>query len=274
MHTAANLAWYPAQQLRLETLGVCRSADIHCHCLPGFDDGPATPEEAIALCRALAADGITTVVATPHQLGPYDRTNTAPRIVAAVQALGQLLVEYQIPIEVLPGGDVRIDERLPELLDCGEVTSLAGAGRHLLLELPHEIYVEPTPAFEMLHERGLQGILTHPERYRYLQGGCERPQAWFAAGAILQITAASLTGDFGRRAGEFAWRLVEAGMVSLVATDAHDINRRPPRLGVALELLVDRIGLSAARTIAIDNPLRVLAGEFIEPPGNTLRISD
>jgi protein-tyrosine phosphatase len=262
--TAPSQKWLPEQQHRLEQFQVSRCADIHCHCLPGLDDGPASIEEALALCQALALDGITTVVATPHQLGRYDRLNSASQIREAVAELTAALASEAIPLEVLPGGDVRIDERIPRLLEMDEVVTVADAGYHLLLELPHDLFVDPLPMINLLREHGMQSIMTHPERHPYLYGTIDWATDWIKHGAVLQLTAGSLLGDFGGRAFEQAWQLIEAGLASLLATDAHDALRRPPRLTAALTALEERIGREAARLLAIDNPLRVLAGKPID----------
>jgi protein-tyrosine phosphatase len=261
--------WLPQQLRRLEDFGSPRCVDIHCHCLPGLDDGPATVAEAAGLCRSLAEDGVTTVVATPHQLGRYDRENSAPRIRQAIAELTSLLADQQIPLDLLPGGDIRVDERLEKLLDAGEVGTIADTGRYLLLELPHELFVDPTPEIEMLLGRNVQAIMTHPERYRYLHGSLSRPQEWVDAGAAIQVTAGSLLGDFGQRAYDHAWQLIRAGLVALVATDAHDTAQRPPRLTAAIELLSQQLGHEATRTIAVDNPLRVIEGA----PLRTMQVS-
>lgn len=255
--------WLPAQTKRLEAFGVEQCADIHCHILPGLDDGPRGIEESVALARALAEDGITTIVATPHQLGRYDRLNSAEVINQRIAELTAHLDAEQIPLELLPGGDVRIDERLPKLLESGEIIPLANAGGHLLLELPHELFVDPMTAILMLVDRGLQPILTHPERHPYLANREDLLFQWVEAGTVIQLTAGSLLGEFGRRAYRQAWRILELGLASLIATDAHDVARRPPRLTQALALLSDEIGPQAARTLGIDNPLRVLSGKPI-----------
>jgi protein-tyrosine phosphatase len=257
--------WLPKQLQRLEAFGTPRTVDIHCHCLPGLDDGPKTVADAVKLCRSLAEDGITTVVATPHQLGRYDRENAAPRIRQSIADLTAVLADEQIPLDLLPGGDIRIDERLERFLDSGEIATVADAGRYLLLELPHELFVDPVAEIEMFSQRGLQAIMTHPERYRYLQGSITRPQEWVDAGAALQITAGSLGGDFGQHAYDHAWQLIRAGLVALVATDAHDAVKRPPRFTAAIELLTQQVGHEATRTIAVDNPLRVIEGAPLKP---------
>jgi len=263
MNRDGSYAWLPSQSARLAEFEVDHCVDIHCHVLHGLDDGPKNLSQSVALCAALAEDGITTVCATPHQLGRYDRLNSAEVIEEGIAELASALEAEQIPLRLLPGGDVRIDERLPKLLDAGEVISLAGAGQHLLLELPHELFVDPESTIEMLVARGLQPILTHPERHPYLAGRLESLRGWVSRGAVIQLTAGSLLGEFGRRAHAQAWQILQAGLASLVATDAHDVSRRPPRLTAALETLQEALGAETARTLCIDNPLRVLRGEAI-----------
>lgn len=258
--------WMPEQRQRLAEFDVAQCVDIHCHVLPGLDDGPADISQAVALCAALAADGITTVCATPHQLGRYDRVNSAEVIRQGIEQLREVLQTEQIPLNILLGGDVRIDERLGKLLRAGEVVSLAEAGRHLLIELPHELLVDPVPTIEMLCEQGLQPIMTHPERHPYLAGKERLLQDWVRRGAVIQLTAGSLLGDFGRRAYKQAWQLLELGLASIVATDAHDVRRRPPAMTRALACLKNELSNDIARTLCIDNPLRVLQGEPIATP--------
>ena len=264
--TAVNGQWSPEQQRRLAEFDSPRCVDIHCHCLPGLDDGPASMEDAVALCRALVKDGITSVVATPHQLGRYDRLNSSAEVRATIDELVEQLELLAVPLEVFPGGDVRLDERLPRLLESGEIGTVADAGRHLLLELPHELFLNPVSTIELLRERGLQAIMTHPERHPYLSIGGPWAREWIGHGAVLQVTAGSLLGEFGKRAYESGWQLVMAGMASVVATDAHDVLKRPPRLGEAIKLLTMRAGASTARRLAMENPLLVLNGKEIPPP--------
>jgi len=259
MGVEAPRKWSPPQQSRLDGWGVERSVDVHCHCLPGLDDGPATLEDSLDLCRALVADGLTTVIASPHQLGQYDGANTGGRIREALDGLQAELAALGIPLELVAGADVRIDERLLRLIESGEVLTAGPVGRHILLELPHTMFVDPLPTIVALNERGIQTIMTHPERHRYLAGSTRRLEAWIEAGAALQITAGSLLGEFGPLAEQEAWRMIEAGMVSLVASDAHDA-ARPPRMTMALQILTEQVGREFAGAVCLENPLQVFHG--------------
>ena len=249
----------PPQLDRLAWFGAEHCVDIHCHCLPGLDDGPSTLDEAVALCRALVADGITAAVATPHQLGRYDLQNGATEVRQAVARLREALAAEAVPLRVEPGADVRVDERLGRLLDLGHVLTLADGGAYVLLELPHETYIEPLPLLRALVARGLRPVVSHPERHEHVARRPKLVVPWLRHGATLQVTAGSLAGDFGSSAERCAWDLVTAGSVAFVASDAHGANRRPPRMTAAIELIERRLGRAAAWRMCVDNPVRVLA---------------
>ena len=246
-----------AQRRRLERFGAAESVDIHCHVLPGIDDGPETPEDALALCKALAADGITTVIATPHQLGRYDRSNSGSAIRAAVVTLREALAREGVPLKVAAGADVRLDERIVPLLASGEVLTLDG-GSYMLLELPHETYIDPAPLIRLLAGRGVRSIVTHPERHDTVRRNPDLVGPWLQAGALLQLTAGSLVGAFGGKAEEAAWGWLAAGKAAFVATDAHDRERRPPCMTQAIQAIERRLGIEMARRVCVENPARVL----------------
>src|SRR2546421_9733085 len=115
----------PMQRTRLARFGVPESVDIHCHVLPGVDDGPKDLDETLTLCRALTRDGVTTVIATPHQLGRLDGKNLAADVRAGVRELQSILNEKRIPLRILPGGEVRVDERIPRMLAEDRILTFA-----------------------------------------------------------------------------------------------------------------------------------------------------
>jgi protein-tyrosine phosphatase len=243
--------------------------DIHCHCLPGLDDGPGTMADAVALCRALVADGCTTAIATPHQLGRYEGLNPASRIREAVQSLNAALLEADVPLAVAPGADVRLDERIPALLDEGRVLTLADGGRYLLVELPHEVFIDLAPLLVQLAERDVTAVVSHPERNAFLVGRPEAARPWVEKGALLQVTAASLCGDFGPAVEEAAWHYLATGMAALVATDAHDLLERPPRMSQAFGLIAERLGHGLACRVCIASPAAVLTRVDVTSVGSS-----
>lgn len=250
----------PAQRERLRRFNVDASVDVHCHCLPGLDDGPADLAEALALCRVLVADGVTHVVATPHQLGAYPETSAA-RIREAVADLQAALRAHAIPLAVVPGADVRVDVRLPALLAEDQVMSVADRGRHVLLEQPWEVWLPPDRLIEPLAALGVQPVLTHPERHAHVQRDPGLVGGWVEAGALVQVNAGSLCGAHGPAAEQSAWQLLRAGWVHLVASDAHDVSQRPPVLAAAIDRLVGAVFHATTRRLCLEAPWRLLEGE-------------
>ena len=235
--------------------------DIHCHCLPGLDDGPATMSESLALCQASVSEGITTVVATPHQLGQFSECNEAAQIKEAVLALNEELKSNDIALRVVPGADVRVDERICKLLEEDKVLTLADGGKYILLELPHEVFIDIEPLLTDLASMGIEAIISHPERHSGLAKEPDILLKWLECPAHLQVTAGSLLGDFGHAIQRFAWQLLSSGWISLVATDCHDLNARRPCIKAAFERISKELGETMARLVCIENPLRVLKGQ-------------
>lgn len=246
---------------RCDRAGAGGYVDIHCHCLPGLDDGPADLHEALALCRALVDDGVTCAVATPHQLGRYDGTNQPAEVRLAVATLRRALADAEVRLEVLPGADVRVDERLAAMLQADRVLTLGDTGKYLLIELPGETFIDLSPLVVHLAEAGVTTIVSHPERHAVLAARPGAVADWLAAGAALQITAGSLVGEFGTQAERAAWFYVSSGAASLVASDAHNLRRRPPRMSAAFQAISQRLGQAAARPLCAENPSRVVRGQ-------------
>jgi len=232
--------------------------DLHCHCLPGIDDGPATPAAALDLCRALTDDGITTVIATPHQLGRYDGRNPGDSIKKAVAAWQSVLRDHGVPLTVLAGAEARLDERIPAMLASGAVLTLADQGVFFLLELPLGADSDPLPLIRALSRRSVRTIIAHPERYRAVMRRPELARAWVDQGACLQVNAGSVAGDFGAEIARTAWQLLSQPFPLLVASDAHDTHGRRPRMRLAADLIERKLGRDAARRACIENPWEIL----------------
>jgi protein-tyrosine phosphatase len=241
-------------------------ADMHCHCLPAIDDGPASVAEAIELCRLLVADGITTVVATPHQLGRYGQANTCRRILEGIEEFRRHLVAEGIPLQILPGAEVRIDEKIVQGVMSGDLLTLADGKFHVLLELPKHTFVDPMPLIREFAERHYRVIIAHPERQQGVMMQPSLAEPWFKSGAILQVTAGSLLGDFGKNSQRSAWELIGRGWVQLIASDAHDAQRRPPRISPAMDAISALFGERYARQLCVENPVRIAHGRDLPVP--------
>ena len=231
--------------------------DIHCHILHGIDDGPSDMTESIRMARIAAADGITTIVATPHL---KDSADTSEIISAGVDELNRHLAEQKIPLTILRGADINVMLNTPRLKDY----TINGT-KYLLLEFPHTHM--PGNAGQIMFnamKEGLHPIITHPERNPSVIRDPEIIIELRNTGPLVQITAGSLTGDFGPKSAACALYLLKKGAVDFIATDAHSAENRPPRLSDGLLVAGRIIGRENARRLVEDNPLAVIEGRPID----------
>jgi protein-tyrosine phosphatase len=183
--------------------------DVHCHILPGIDDGPETLDGALAMCRIAVEDGIDTIVATPHcYKGRYE--NDASTILPAYDLLKRRVREAGIDLNLQVAGDMHIDPDLASFLK--DNPSLCTGGRFVLVELPSDSIPRLVPEFLFsLRLAGFAPILTHPERNRMIQHRPALVEEWMQSGTFTQVTAMSLTGDFGAEPRNAAFALLERG---------------------------------------------------------------
>src|SRR5262245_43289106 len=196
---------------------------------------------SLAMARMAWSDGISTIACTPHILpGVYN--NTGPAIRAAVARLQERVSEAGVPITLVTGADVHIAPDLSVQLSDGRALTLNDS-RYLLLEPPHHVL---PPRLEDLifglQAAGYVPILTHPERLSWIEGHYDLIWRFVNNSVLMQITAGSLLGLFGRRPRYWAERMLDEGLCHLLATDAHNTERRAPRMTDARELVVQRIG--------------------------------
>jgi protein-tyrosine phosphatase len=245
--------------------------DLHCHMLPGIDDGARDLDTALAaMARIALANGIQCTVCTPHVYpGRYDNDReTAQEAVARFQ---RALHEAGIGLELTTGADARLVPDLIAGLRAGRIPTLHG-GRYFLLELPHH---SAPPQFEKfvgdLLASGSVPLITHPERLNWIEVQYDCFLRLARAGAWIQVTAGSLTGRFRPRARYWAERMVDGGIVAVLATDAHGIERRPPLLGEGREAAVRWIGNEEAWRMVRERAESVLSGvasgHTLRPPG-------
>lgn len=240
--------------------------DLHCHLLPALDDGPVDDAHAVWLARALVADGVATVAATPHRTSRI--ATPVPELQARLAALRELLAVNDVPLEVLSGSEVAVEALLD--MDRAEVQALRiGGTGPVLVELPlGQAFGDPTwPVLQLLDD-GVPVVLAHPERIPLIQQDPTVLEDLFARGAHAQVTSGALYGRYGPTAQTTALLLLDHGLVDILASDAHHHDRRPPELAPAVQWLMEARPQIDAVALARDNPARLIAGvpSTGEPP--------
>jgi protein-tyrosine phosphatase len=232
--------------------------DLHCHILPGVDDGAQTLEEAVAMCRMAAADGCEAMIATPHQRRGEWWNDDPARLHELAR---QLQTAVGDGFRVALGGEIHAGPQLLEevaRLPNGGILPLAGS-RYLLIEFSP--FTTAAQAADLVHEMGIAGwrpVIAHPEFIPWLARDPELLGHLVSLGATSQVTGMSLTGDFGRRPQQDALAFLDAGLVHFVASDSHGTRNRPPGLRRAYETIAARHSSEMARRLTTDNPRAVL----------------
>ncbi|MFV0296597.1 MAG: tyrosine-protein phosphatase [Hyphomicrobiaceae bacterium] len=244
--------------------------DLHSHILPHIDDGATDLATALDMARAFVDDGVEVVACSPHILpGLYH--NTGPQIRAATTALQAELENASIPLKLTTGADVHIAPDLVAGLQSGELLSLADS-RYVLIEPPH--HVPPARIEETFFSLLLSGyvpVLTHPERLSWIRDHYPLMQRLAARGVWMQVTSGSLLGKFGKSAHYWATRMLDEGLVHILASDAHDPVRRCPDLGKGRIAAEKLLGQAEAEQLVHHRPLGILwneePGKLAQPPG-------
>lgn len=239
--------------------------DLHNHILPGVDDGASSVAESVELARLARADGVATIVATPHRNAwtyHADRADAEGRL----EGLRATCREAAVEINLLLGGEAYIAPDLADQVQSGLALTMNG-GRYLLVEWPVDQYPAwSDEAIFRLQVRGFCPIIAHAERYRFVQRELDRLAGLVERGALVQITAASLLGDAGDGARHAAERLLRRGLAHVIATDSHGPTHRPPLLSPARERASEIVGEARAWALVRDVPLQVVDNLTVDLP--------
>lgn len=241
--------------------------DLHCHILPGVDDGPSSLDESLAMARLAVEDGIHTIVATPHTLnGVY--MNPIKEVTARVAAFQDALSENQIDLKLYPGADVHLCPDLLTRIESGDAGTINHAKKHILVELPSQTIPDGIKnEIFVLKLTGITPIISHPERNAIIQHDPVILYELLAMGALSQVTAMSLTGDFGTFVRGTAERLLRQRLVHVIASDAHSSDGRPPILSQAVNCAAEILGSDdEAKHMVTTVPAAILSGEPIDIP--------
>jgi len=243
--------------------------DVHCHIIPGIDDGAKDKDIALEMCRIAQMEGTNGIIATPHYIhGAIN--NTSDVINEKVAELNSWLKEHNIELEIYPGCEVFIFPELPRLVREGHICTLNNS-RYILIELPMNSVPEYTK--DVIYELKLSGftpIIAHPERNSAISKDPNILHDFIIRGALAQVNATSLKGLFGKDVRDKAVELMRHNMVHLLASDAHTAGGRSPKLSRAMDVIEQKVGPEALLQI-MKNGEAVLKNQtiLIEDPINT-----
>ena len=240
--------------------------DLHCHILPGVDDGSASEEESCMMAETAAASGVTVIAATPHCNVPGSYQNLDPAdLRRRLDTLRALLRRQGIPVELKPGMEVFVTPQVPELLRRKQLLTLNDS-RYLLVEFGFDEPLDYADGMlEAIRAEGVVPVVAHPERYRFVQAERECLLRWTRAGYVLQVNKDSLFGRFGRRAAELAHWCLGEGCIHLLGSDAHSPFRRTARLEEAWAYTAELDSPEIADFLLRDNPERILSDRPVKP---------
>ena len=238
--------------------------DLHCHLLPAIDDGAQTEAEALALARVAVANGITHAVCTPH-FHPGRFESTLPDTHSRLVAFRAALAREGIPLQVGVAGEVRAGPEVMVWAETGELPVLGRwqGRRVVLLEFPHGSMPpgsDKLVAWLLRHD--VQPLIAHPERNKDVIRRIDAITPLMAEGALLQVTADSVSGGFGPFAQQRAHELLQRGWVTILASDAHNLESRPPRLEPGRAAAAEIVGEAESWRLVRERPALIAAQHF------------
>lgn len=240
--------------------------DLHCHLLPGIDDGAETMEQSLELARLAVQDGITHCVVTPH-IHPGRWNNSRDTILEQVEQFRVAMREQEIPLQIGFAAEVRITDLIFEQLENDHLPFLGSHdGKNLLLlEFPHNQLIPGAgKLIQWLKESHIQPVIAHPERNREVMRNPKSMRFLFDAGCYIQVTAGSLVGKFGEAAQRVAEQLLKEDKITVVASDAHNSKNRPPILSEARQRISELVGSNKARQLLWDTPVQLVGKQFAD----------
>ena len=240
--------------------------DLHCHFLSGIDDGPTSMEESLVLARLAVADGITHAVVTPH-IHPGRYENDKASIESVFRLFKEQLSIEGIALHVEMGSEARISMELLSLMADNKIPFLGEIGGYkiLLLEFPHgHILPGSDKLVDYLLKQKIRPLIAHPERNKDVIRQLSKIEPFIYQGCLLQLTAGSITGQFGENAQQRSHEILKEGWGHVIATDAHNSKNRPPCLKAGYLAAADIVGADAAFKLVDTNPRAIISSNFIE----------
>ncbi len=238
--------------------------DLHCHILPGVDDGAQTLDDSLDMAYAAVKEGVTHILCTPHHNnGVY--LNPKNEVRQRVSALQKELDDRLIPLTLFEGQEIRISGDLPARIAAGEIQFIDLEEKYLLIEFPSmDIPAYTQQLFMKLFDMGKRPIIVHPERNAKIIEAPNRLLDFLDMGVLTQLTAPSYIGTFGKKIQKTAKLLVEHNLVQMMASDAHGINKRSSQMKVGYEKMAQDFGLDKVMKMQ-QTAKDLINGELIYP---------
>lgn len=236
--------------------------DIHTHILPMIDDGPTLMQESLEMCRIAVNDGIKKIIATPHVQNGMDDSD-ANKVLEKIRMLNQLLKQEGLDLVIFPGAEVHLNDRLfdTDILRGSSILTINDGKKYILLEFPFQwIPPETEQIIFKLKSMGFTPILPHLERNHRIQRNPHMVVRYVEMGAILQVTAQSITGDFDAVPLKCVLWMLKNNLVHVIASDAHSPIARPPILSRAVKVVSEMLGEEAAKKMVLEHPRMILEG--------------
>ena len=239
--------------------------DLHCHILPNLDDGAVDEAESLEMMKTAIEQGITVIAATPHhQNGRY--INEREGVLAGVKRLNELAEEHQLKIKIIPGQEIRLYGEIEADYQAQKIVPIGDNTRYILIEFSNRHiprYAERL--FYDLQLQGLKPIIVHPERNSEIRSNPEKLMTLIEKGALVQITASSVTGGFGKKVKMLTHQLIDANAVHIIASDAHNISNRGFRMKEAMKALEKKYGADYVEYLQ-SNARDIIENKVIYPP--------
>lgn len=239
--------------------------DLHCHILPDIDDGARSWEDSLLIAQKAVDEGITHLLATPHHLnGKY--VNKKANVVQLTNQLQERLEQAGIPLQVFPSQEVRVSGEILAGVDADEILGIDEDNHYLLVEFPtREIPHFVEQLFFNLQQRGITPVIVHPERNQAIIENPNRLLSFIERGALAQVTASSYVGAFGKEIAKLSSQLIEANLVHILASDAHNTRGRTFHMKEAFEKMVKEFGQDKVDEFK-ENAKNIINGDLFSPP--------
>lgn len=242
--------------------------DLHCHILPGLDDGAKTPEATLQMIKQALQSGVRQIVCTPHcTTGDPGLRTRLTRIEKAVEVLNYVFGQMQLPVTLYAGIELLCNARLPETLERREFLTLAGS-RYLLIEFPFDVTLSRIErAANAVRQAGYIPVLAHPERYTAVWRNPDCLSVWFHAGYVIQLDKDSVLGRFGNHCARTAAWALRHGVAHVIASDAHDTRTRTMNLERVRQYVTQNYSPGYAELLVRGNPARIVQGKGLIDAG-------